>query len=67
MRALVEEMSNAGAFKGTEDSWPRAVRRRRRQPVRRARVTDGPFTETKEHVGAQLSRAVPSSSGATAR
>jgi hypothetical protein len=50
MQALIEEMTSAGTLIATEGCLPSALGARVRRTGDELRVTDGPFTESKELV-----------------
>jgi hypothetical protein len=51
MAALIEKMSKARALSTRDGGQPRAFAARLRRSALRVTMTDGPFAETKEHVG----------------
>jgi hypothetical protein len=51
MNALIEEMTKAGVLLSTEGCLPSALGMRIRRENGKTKVTDGPFTESKEVVG----------------
>jgi hypothetical protein len=58
-RALREQLSASGKFRGGDQLRPAATAKTVRVRNKKAAVIDGPFTETKEHLGGYFLLDVP--------